>query len=248
MLQIKPWFLVALLTLAVGSRVCSQSDFEAPVICPVTVDAKTVAIGDLNGDGRDDVALTAWQSRLYVLYQQADGSLSAATEMYAPSLPGGIAIADLNADGLNDLAVGGSGGVILLYYQLADGKLDLPTAAWGYGLVNSLVIGDFGGDGLADIVSTSSTLPVVLVTHQLSDGTFDLPVSFSTGGSNPRCIQTLDYNSDGASDLALLLDNEICCMSGLSGGGFEAPSYITASYAYGLAAGDVTGDGTAETK
>ena len=132
--------------------------FESPVVYGLSQEAKTVAVGDLNGDGRDDVAVTAWPSALYVLYQQPDGSLGPPVQLYSPNMPLGLAIGDLNRDSRMDLAVGGSSGTILLYYQLNDGTLGWPDICFGYGLVNSLVIDDLNGDGLADIADTSADL------------------------------------------------------------------------------------------
>ena len=243
MLRVALRFLAVLVVTAVGPEALSQSDFESPVVYPVAQESRTVAVGDLNGDGLDDVAITAWPSGLYILYQHSDGSLRPPLELYAPTLPLGLAIGDLNGDLRMDLAVGGTNGVIYLYYQANDGTFGLPALCSGYGWVNSLAIDDLNGDGLADIVDTSADIPAVLVSIQAPDGTFGLPYLYPVGGSNARCIRTLDYNSDGIRDVALLLDNEVCYLYGAPSGGLEAPGYLAAQWAYALAAGDVTGDG-----
>ncbi|HOP79565.1 MAG TPA: VCBS repeat-containing protein, partial [Armatimonadota bacterium] len=53
----------------------------------------------------------------------------------------------------------------------------------------------------------------------------------------------LDYNSDGRADVALLIDDTICCLLQNSSGGFDGPVQLQALWAYSIAAGDVTGDG-----
>ncbi|MCL5103835.1 MAG: VCBS repeat-containing protein [Armatimonadetes bacterium] len=242
MSRIGLWFLAVLLVVSAGPRACSQSDFHPPAIYPLPQEAKTVVVGDLNGDGLDDVAVTAWPSGLFVLCQQPDGLLGPPTQLYAPTMPTGLAIGDLDNDSRMDLAVGGANGAILLYYQATDGTLGLSKVCSGYGLVNSLVIDDLNGDGRADVADTSASFPLVMVSPQALDGTFNLPIFCSLTGSNARCISTLDANSDGIRDIALLLDNQACYLSGASGG-FDAPIYIPAQWAYALTAGDVTGDG-----
>lgn len=237
------FWLLALLLASLGPTAHSQLSFEPPTVYPLYQEAKTVAVGDLNGDGRDDVAVTAWPSGLYALYQQADGLLGTPATLMAPTLPLGLAIGDLNGDLRMDLAVGGAGGQIFLYRQGSSGSLGLPAVCAGYGLVNSLVIDDLNGDGLADIADTSFDFPVALVSLQATDGTFGLPAVYQVGGSNARSICTLDCNSDGRRDVALLLADQACYLTG-SPGGFDLPHYIPAQWAYALAAGDVTGDGS----
>jgi hypothetical protein len=236
------WFLVAFLTSVVCPAALSLSDFQAPVDYPITQEAKTVAVGDLNGDGRDDVAVAAWPSGLFVLCQQSDGTLGLPSQLSAPNMPLGLDIGDLNGDARMDIAVGGTSGEILLYHQETDGSLVLADFCSGYGRVNSLVIDDLNGDGLADIADTSADLPVVLVSLQDSQGYFGLPAVYHVGGSNARSIRTLDYNADGRRDIALVVDGQVCYMLGTSDG-FADPVYIRADWVCALAAGDVTGDG-----
>ena len=242
MLCTRSWFLAALLVLVVCSTAYSLSDFEAPVAYPLSQEAKTVAVGDLNGDGLVDVAVAAWPSGLFVFYQQSDGTLGLPIQLRAPNMPLGLDVGDLNGDSRMDIAVGGSSGEILLYYQGSDGLLAFAGACSGYGRVNSLVIDDFNGDGLADIADTSAVLPIALVSLQDSDGYFGLPSIYRVGGSSARSICSLDYNADGKKDIALLDDQQVCYMLGISGG-FSAPVYIPADWAFALAVGDVTGDG-----
>lgn len=235
--------LTVLLIFAATTGASCQPTFDAPVTYPLAQEAQTIAIGDLNGDGRDDVAVTAWPSSLYVLYQQPDGTLCSPYPLYAPNSPLAIAIGDVNGDGRKDLAVGGSNGSILLYYEQADGTFGLPDSGWGYGLVNSLVIDDFNNDGRADIASTSAYTPTVIVQLQADDGTFALPASYWIGGYNARCLCSLDYNSDGIRDLALLTDDATCYLAGTLSGNFGKPNCVSTPWAYALAAGDVTNDG-----
>jgi len=235
--------LAVLLSLAAGAVADPVPLFDPPVVYNFPGEAKTAAIGDLNGDGLDDVAVTAWPSSLYVLYQQPDKTLGPPVQLYSPIMPLALAVGDLNQDSRLDLVVGGSNGSVPLYYQQSDGTFGLPDAGWGYGQVNSLVIDDFNGDGLNDIADTSATFASVLVSLQAPGGTFGLPASYALNGFNSRSICALDYNSDGIRDLACLVDDSICYLAGIGDGTFAEPLYLPATWGYALAAGDVTGDG-----
>jgi len=221
----------------------SPAEFEPYTYYWLEQEAETVAVGDLNGDGRDDVALTVWPSAVLVFYQQEDGTLGTPVALSAPNMPLGLAIADLDGNGRLDLAVGGTGGLILLYYQQPDGTLGIPSVCSGYGNINSMALNDFNGDGLVDIAMTTGSTAAAFLFLQNGSGRFGLPLVYPVAGANARCVTALDYNSDGRRDIALLLRDQACCLIGNAAGGYDAPRYFPALWAHSLAAGDVTGDG-----
>ncbi|MCW8141814.1 MAG: VCBS repeat-containing protein, partial [Planctomycetota bacterium] len=65
----------------------------------------SVAIGDLNGDGRPDLAVANLNSNVSVLLGHGDGTFAAATTFAVGATPQSVAIGDLNGDGKPDLAV-----------------------------------------------------------------------------------------------------------------------------------------------
>ena len=67
----------------------------------------SVAIGDLNGDGKRDLA-TANDSAgsVSVLINRGDGGFQAKRDYATARLPSSVAIGDLNGDGKPDLAAG----------------------------------------------------------------------------------------------------------------------------------------------
>ena len=68
-----------------------------------------MAIGDLNGDGKPDLAVANYGSNtVSVLLGNGDGGFGAKTDFATGSDPYSVAIGDLNGDGKPDLAVANS--------------------------------------------------------------------------------------------------------------------------------------------
>src|SRR5439155_24866489 len=76
---------------------------------PPAAPASTVAIGDLNGDGKLDLAVTNLSTAVTVLLGNGDGSFGARIDYGAGNSPNSAAISDLNGDGRLDLAVSNQG-------------------------------------------------------------------------------------------------------------------------------------------
>lgn len=120
--------------------------------------ARGVAIGDLNGDGRRDLAVTwggAAPAALSVFYQRSDGTLAPPVTLTSLDYPGAIEIADLNQDGRLDATVAHDGwGSVGVYLQGSDGVLQAEQRFDGTdGSANphGLAVGDLNGDGRTDI-------------------------------------------------------------------------------------------------
>src|SRR5438105_3304052 len=122
----------------------------------------SVAIGDLNGDGRPDLAVAnnASSDVAVLLNTTQSGQTTpffggGATD-FAADRPNAVAIGDLNGDGKPDLAVANMGSTVsVLLNGMASGAL---TPAFGAaaifgadGVTKSLAIGDLNGDGIPDL-------------------------------------------------------------------------------------------------
>ena len=100
---------------------CNPVSFAAPANFGVGTDPFSVAVGDFNGDGRQDLAVANGGSdNVSILLGDGAGSFSAPTNFGAGNLPSSVAVGDFNGDGKQDLAVanGGSDNVSIL---LGDG-------------------------------------------------------------------------------------------------------------------------------
>ncbi len=222
---------------------------------------EAVAIGDVTGDGRNDVVLVtsfyfdaANDYKLFVFPQLPDGTLDAPVKYPAAgtytSSPETVAIGDLNGDGRNDIVVGNTGDAIGVFYQNPSGTLDPvslhPTIDSG-----KVRIADLNHDGRLDIVGAGWGTDTVTVLLQQADGTLATPVVYSAPHAGWDDLEVGDLNGDGWADVAVTSDQGMATVSisvlyqqadgtlgGLvnrSVGGGEWPS--------GVAVGDVSGDG-----
>jgi FG-GAP-like repeat len=66
----------------------------------------SVAVGDFNGDGFQDLAVAnAGSNSVSVVLDNGDGTFQTAVNFGAGTFPGSVAVGDFNGDGIQDLAV-----------------------------------------------------------------------------------------------------------------------------------------------
>jgi hypothetical protein len=79
--------------------------------CPFTTgrSPSRVAIGDLNGDGIADIAVTNYKSNSITVFMMSKTGVGSSYSLPVGIHPDGLAIADLNGDGKGDIVVGNCG-------------------------------------------------------------------------------------------------------------------------------------------
>lgn len=235
--------------------------FALPSALAPTVTTEAMAIGDVNGDGINDVVLTSSvasdpsdQFGLFVLAGRADGTLSPPMRIGTGSLLGcwltSVAIGDVDGDGRNDVVVGGNGCGAQVFHQAADGSL-VASQFLNRAATATLRIADLDGDGRADLVGVSGGSDIVNVWHQNAAGQLVLQATPSLGVTGAHDIEIGDVNSDGRPDLVVTINGgfpgqNVAVLRQQADGSFKAPIFLAADPtwgAFGVAIGDLNGDG-----
>ncbi|HEX4966486.1 MAG TPA: VCBS repeat-containing protein, partial [Thermoanaerobaculia bacterium] len=213
--------------------------FLAPQLYPVAGSSEAVAVGDVNGDGRNDVLLTTTLD-LYVYLQRSDGSLAPPVKI-AGAGGTSVAVGDVNGDGRQDVVVA-SGREVAILRQAANGTL-LPMERLAVDFAALRVaIADFNGDGRLDIVSIpwGSNSDDVDLFLQRADGTLGEDQVFHLDHWGYDDLTVGDVTGDGRADLLVTsgqgpLTQNVSVLPQSPAGGFGDPIY------YDLGTGDLIG-------
>ncbi len=221
-----------------------------------------VAVGDIDGDGKPDVAVTRQNSipNYYVaVYRNLSTpgtiSFAAHVDFVLGNLPYFVAIGDLDGDGKPDMAAPNwINSVVSTFRNLSTpgtisfaAKVDFTTGSSPY----DLDIGDLDGDGKPDLAIanySSNTFSALRNTSTSGTISFAAKVDFTTG-NNPACVEIGDLDGDGKPDLAVTnyTATSFSTFRNLSTPGtmsFAAKvDFPTATWTYGIAMGDMDGDG-----
>jgi len=140
-------------------RRLASGGFSGPARYAIGDDPWGIAVGDLTGDGRNDIAASIPENRPYgrmlILPQKPDGRLGAPVLYPTYDLAAAVEAADLSGDGVDELVVAHLGwDQASIYRQRADRTLGaerLYRIPYGDFPQKSIAIGDISGDGLPDI-------------------------------------------------------------------------------------------------
>jgi hypothetical protein len=180
--------------------------------------AFSVAMGDVNGDGKLDVVTGNLASKsVSLLVNDGHGALAPPVNYSLGREPYDVALKDLNGDGKRDIATGNPNTVSIL----------LNAGAGTFGAVHeypagrttwAFAVADLSGDGRPDIATANRRRNSTTVLVNRGDGSFGAPVDYRTA-PGPATVAIGDVNGDGKADLV--------SGNGSSGAGGEAVESVS---------------------
>ncbi len=169
-----------------------------------------IAIGDLNGDGRDDIALLGLDC-LYLIYQNAEGKLDAPVrEAGLPEGAFAVLIKDFNGDRRQDLLYfcSNEAAPLCFRFQGADGRLG-PETRVRAPVIRGLATADVDGDGAEELLAIQMASGRLVVGKPVSepagggllDGAIERYAFTATGGRRPRVIALAPFTDPKRPDI-----------------------------------------------
>ncbi|MEI7802534.1 MAG: FG-GAP-like repeat-containing protein, partial [Bacteroidota bacterium] len=187
--------------------------FAAKVDFTTGTSPRSVTIGDIDGNGKADIAVANYSSSTVSVLRNlsTSGTISFATKVdfATGTFPIAIAIGDIDGNGKPDLSVANfTSNTISVFRNLStSGTISLATKVdFNAGSSpNSIAIGEIGGDGKPDIVITYLNPETVSVFKNTStSGTISLAAKIDyTSGSGPYNLTIGDIDGDGKPDVAV---------------------------------------------
>jgi hypothetical protein len=210
--------------------------------------ARSVAVGDFDGDGKLDLATVNSDDNglVAVLLGNGDGSFQSPNSYIVGTDPVFVTVGDFNGDGRLDLAVANSNSNDLsILLGNGDGTFQTPLVIATGEAPISIVVGDFNADGQLDLAVANFNSDNISVLLGNGDGTFQAQVPYAVG-SHPSSIKMGDLNGDGNLDLVITnsSSNNMSVLLGNGDGTFQAPTfYVTGSYPNQVSVADINHDG-----
>ncbi|MBZ5651981.1 MAG: DUF11 domain-containing protein [Acidobacteriia bacterium] len=197
----------------------NDGTFQAPVQIEANQFPVSVAVADLNADGKPDLILgDAARGTLTILLGKGDGTFQkpATITLASSGSVAALVVNDFNADNKVDIVAAISPGPVFILLGNGDGSFLAPVQITTVSTSLHLLAGNFDADGKLDLVLRIETprpptcrRPPCFSSDRFQvftgngDGTFNPATSVTTLNSSPGNLAAGDFNADSKLDLIL---------------------------------------------
>ncbi|MBL8207516.1 MAG: VCBS repeat-containing protein [Blastocatellia bacterium] len=214
--------------------------------------ARSIAVGDFNGDRKQDLAFTTMgfldeqgvgQSGVGVALGLGDGQFSVPKGYAAGKFAYAVAAGDFNGDQKTDIAVADNEGAqVALLAGQGTGTFAPASFHKPLGSPVELSAADLNNDGRPELVVINYSNVMVSVFSANATGGLNAPVQVEVGYCDQFVVE--DYDGDGNRDLVFVQNLAVGFARGDGKGGFARATFPLGGNLYGpLTLGDWNGDG-----
>ena len=211
-----------------------------------------LAIGDVDGDGIPDLAVTdGFNDLVSIATGRGDGTFNARPSIAVGTGPRALTVGDFKGNGRLDLATANQNGdSVSILLSRGRGRFEVaPAYPTGACCPSSLVVGDFDGDGVVDLAETNFPDSTISILKGLGNGRFQ--TTARTPAPNfPWEMAVADFDGDGHLDLAIANQdiggggNTVSILLGRGDLTFQtAPTVTVGSVPTAIVAADLNNDG-----
>jgi uncharacterized delta-60 repeat protein len=234
----------------------SNISFVESITMPIT---GRYATGDIDGDGRIDLAIINASSNTVSIFRNTStvGNISFASAISVPTglNPESVAIGDLDGDGKPELVVAKGSATSIFRNLSSTGNIsfaavsDVPARNHA---TESIAIGDLDGDGKPDLVVVHENTAISVFRNTSSYGniSFATRVDLTANLELAENIHLVDLDGDGKLDIVAKSYQFFSIFRNTSSNGsisFASPSNINVAGYFrtptDIAVGDIDGDG-----
>ena len=214
---------------------------------------ESIALADLNGDGRNDFVRTDFLAGdVVLLLKKSDGTFEPERRVHVGDYPSGLVVADINGDGILDLITTHyTKAEVAIQYGRHDGTYVQGPRIKVDTFPSAVAVRDMNGDGHPDLITGHAHNKHVHVHLAQADGTYAEQLRAEVGDM-PVSLAVADVNGDGIPDVvaANFSSGDLSLLLGEGGGRFQkerrialAPAGSSSPKPAGVVFTDLNGDG-----
>jgi hypothetical protein len=157
--------------------------------------AEEIVAADFDGDGRDELVLSAYEAGKLAVVEDPAGEARVRTLGF--SGPGRLAAGDLDGDGRPEIVMSDDNGDVI---RFSDEPRFLGNLVLGIAPRAPVALGDLDGDGVIDLVTADGSRGELAVRLGLGGGKLGEPRTWSAGGA-VQSLAIADLDGDGQNEI-----------------------------------------------